>query len=124
MGCSSSTNDNSEFGRSRADIERNIDELKRLSNKTKDATNFKNPSRMQAGLKALETSQKVTTDISEKLKVLKEHLSTLKNEPDYAKKESLYNQTEKRFEKVATELAASAMSGAMNALGNLGNMMK
>lgn len=124
MGCSSSTNDNSEFGRRRAEIERNIDELKRLSNKSKDAMNFKNPGKMQSGLKALESSQKVTTDISEKLKVLKEHLSTLKNEPDYAKKESLFNQTEKRFEKVATELAASAMSGAMNALGNLGNLMK
>lgn len=118
MGCTSSS-DTSEFGRRRNEIEGEIDHLKRLSSLSKDAMNFKNPSKMQAGLQALESAQKVTISISEKTKSLKEYLATLKDEPDYAKKESQMNQTEKRFEKVGMEMATAAMSGAMNALGGL-----
>ena len=118
MGCTSSS-DTSEFGRRRNEIEKEIDELKRLSGLSKDAMNFNNPSKMQTGILALQHAQPVTMSITEKMNSLKEYLATLKEDPDYARKENQLNQTDKRFQKVGLEMASGALSGAMNVMGNL-----
>lgn len=118
MGCASST-DNSEFGRRRAEIEKDIDKIKSIGSKIKSAMSSGNPSRMMEVMNSAQTFQNLSAGIPEKMKGLRGHLDTLKNEPDYAKKENQYNQTEKRFEKVAMESAGSMMAGASNALKGL-----
>jgi len=89
----SSSSDTSEFGRKRNEIEREIDHLKKLTHQSKDVMNFQNPSKMEAGMAALEKTQTVGTSIAKKLESLKEHLETLKEDPDYATKESQFNKT-------------------------------
>jgi hypothetical protein len=118
MGCASST-DNSEFGRRRGEIEKDIDKMKSLGGKIKSAITSGNPSQIASVMQTAQSFQDVTTGIPEKMKGLRAHLDTLKNEPDYAKKENQFNQLEKRFEKTAMESAGNMMAGASSALKGL-----
>jgi len=118
MGCASSS-DNSEFGRRRHEIERDIDQMKKIGSNIKSAMSSGNPSKMMGVMKSAESFQQLTAGIPEKLKGLRAHLDTLRNEPDYAKKENQFNQTEKRFEKTAMDSAGAMMAGAGNALKGL-----
>jgi len=117
MGCTSS--DTSEFGRRRNEIEEDIDHLKNLFSWSKDATNFKNPTKMQTGILAIQEAPKKAASINEKIAGLKEHLGTLKEDPNYATKEKQLNQTVKKFEKVGLDAAKDALKSYSDVLGNL-----